>query len=336
MKGTVEVQSFESQALKGNPLSDPATRRVVVYLPAAHSTGKESFPVAYFLHGFGSGVDKWLAQANSWGLTVPERLDQLIESGKVPPFIGVFVDGWTALGGAQWMNSEATGRYSDYLARDVVSWVDQHYRTVKASAGRALIGHSSGGYGAMVNGRDHHDIFGHIACHAGDSAFEYAYLGDFWRAAGPLLQSGGLDKWFPDFVQRARETKMKGDDFSVINTVAMAAAYSPKKGAPLNLELPFDQETARLRQDVWAKWLENDPVRFIPKHLASFKKLRSIFLDAGSRDEFGLRWGTRMMAEELKKGGVDFLHEEFDDGHRDTSYRYDRSVLYLVPRMTRS
>ena len=85
----------------------------------------------------------------------------------------------------------------------------------------------------------------------------------------------------------------------------MAAAYSPKKGEPLNLELPFDQQNAKMRLDVWNRWLVHDPVRFVPKFLDSFRKLKTVFLDCGTRDEFNLRWGTRMVADDLKAAGVD-------------------------------
>jgi hypothetical protein len=121
----------------------------------------------------------------------------------------------------------------------------------------------------------------------------------------------------------------------VINTVAMAAAYSPVPGKPLGLELPIELETGRLREDVFARWLEKDPVRFIPRKMDAVRALQSFFLDCGTRDEFHLRWGARMVAKELQRAGVPHLHEEFEDGHMGINYRYDRSLGYLVPRMSR-
>jgi len=115
----------------------------------------------------------------------------------------------------------------------------------------------------------------------------------------------------------------------------MAAAYSPREGAPAGLELPFDPETARLRPEVWARWLAHDPVRFVPASLDSFRRLSSTFLDCGTRDEFHLRWGARMVVESLRAGGVEVLHEEFEDGHRDLNYRFDRSLSSILPRLSR-
>jgi len=104
----------------------------------------------------------------------------------------------------------------------------------------------------------------------------------------------------------------------------------------MGLELPFDLETARIRPDVWGRWLVNDPVRFVPRSLPAIGKMASLFIDCGIRDEFHLRWGARMLVEELRAAKIDVVHEEFEDGHMGINYRYDRSLLYLAPRLARS
>jgi enterochelin esterase-like enzyme len=175
MQGVLERQELQSPALEGNALGDPARRELTVYLPPGYAAGKARYPVAYFLHAFGSGGRGW-TNAAGFGLNVPERLDALVASGAIPPVIGVFPDGWTSLGGSQWVNSEATGRYRDYLARDVVGFVDRTYRTLPTAASRAVLGHSSGGYGVLVMGRYHPELFGHLGCQSGDAYFEYCYL----------------------------------------------------------------------------------------------------------------------------------------------------------------
>jgi S-formylglutathione hydrolase FrmB len=216
-----------------------------------------------------------------------------------------------------------------------VAFVEAKLGTLPRPEARAVVGKSSGGYGALVMGRHHPNVFGHVASHAGDAGFEYCYLPEFPRAASALL---GTDPaaWLEDLRRRARETKMRGDDHAPLNILAMAAAYSPRSGACAGLDLPFDPDTARLRPDVWERWLSHDPVRFVPRSIEAFRRLRSIFLDCGTRDEFNLRWGTRMVAESLLAGGVEVVHEEFDDNHRDTNYRYDRSLAFLLPRLAQS
>lgn len=335
MKGSIQLFQVFAGSLEGNPLNDPSTRTIPVYLPPGYADAPESrYPVVYFLHGFtGTGL-QWL-NTSPFTRTVPERLDALIAQG-APPCIGVFVDGWTSLGGSQWINSEGIGRYRDYVARDLVTFVDRTFRTVTKGTARALVGKSSGGYGALVISRFHPDLFAHIGVHSADAGFEYCYLHELPQAAGPLLKAGGIENWYRDFINRSLATKMKGEDHVVINMLCMAAAYSPKKGEPLGLELPIDLQTGRLRVDVWNRWLVHDPVRFTPKHLDVYKKLKTIFIDCGTRDEFNLRWGARLLADEFRAGGVEHVHEEFEDGHMGVNYRFERSLGYLLPRLDRS
>ena len=335
MKGTVQVREIPSAALEGNPLGDPAKRPTPIYLPPGYApSGTDRYPVVYFLHGFSGSGPGWL-NVSAFARTVPERLDALVEAGSVPAFIGVFVDGFTRLGGAQWENSESVGRYRDYLVRDVVGWVDRELRSVPKAAAGAVVGKSSGGYGALVMGRSHPDVFGHLGCHSGDAYFEYCYLPDFPKAAGVLARAGGVEAWYREFVRRTTETKPASEDHPTLNLIAMAAAYSPRKGEPMGFDLPFDLATGRVRPEVWSRWLVHDPVRFVSKHIDAFKKLKSVFLDCGTRDEFNLRWGARMVAQELKAAGLEVVHEEFEDGHMGINYRYDRSAAYLVPRLDR-
>jgi S-formylglutathione hydrolase FrmB len=334
MEGRLESAEIASPALEGNPLGDPPRRTVLLYLPPGFRDGGPPLPAVYFLHGFTGSVRSWTS-FQPFAPTVPERMDALVATGAIPAAVGVFVDGWTSLGGSQWVNSPAIGRYRDYVARDVVAFVDRRLGTIPRPEARAVVGKSSGGYGALVMGRHHPEVFGHVASHAGDAGFEYCYLMDFPKAAAALL---GTDPaaWLDGMRQRARETKLRGDDHPTLNTLAMAAAYSPREGAPLGLELPFDPGTARLRPDVWARWLEHDPVRFVPEGLDAFRRLQGIYVDCGTRDEFHLRWGARMIVESLRGAGIEVFHEEFEDGHRDVNYRYDRSLSFLVPQLARS
>jgi S-formylglutathione hydrolase FrmB len=337
MKGSVQVFEVFAGSLEGNPLGDSSTRKTPVYLPPGYAANvNERYPVAYFLHGFtGSGMS-WL-NTSPFTRNVPERLDALIAAGTIPPCIGVFIDGWTALGGSQWMNSEGIGQYRNYVARDIVGWADRTLRTVAKGGARALIGKSSGGYGAMVISRFHPDVFQHIGVHSGDAGFEYCYLHELPMALSPISKAGGIEPWFRDFKERAIATKMRGDDHTVINMLAMSAAYSPKKGEPLGLDMPVDLQTGRLKIETWNRWLVHDPVRFVPKHADAYRKLKSIFIDCGSKDEFNLRWGARIVIEELKNAKVEQLvHEEFEDGHMNVNYRFERSLQHLVPRLDRS
>jgi len=333
MRGRLEWLEIDSEALAGNPLGDPSRRPILLYLPPGYDGGRERYPTVYFLHGFTGGVRSWVNRT-AFQPSVPERLDALVASGAAPPAVGVFVDGFTALGGSQWIDSDAIGLYRRYLAHDVVAFVDARLRTVPAPGARAVVGKSSGGYGALVMGAHHPDVFGHHASHAGDAAFEYCYQPDFPRAAA-ALEGSDPAAWLEAMLRRARETRPAPSDHLTLNVLAMSAAYSPRPDAPLGLELPFEPGTARLREEVWARWLRCDPVRFVPRALDSFRRLRSTWIDCGTRDEYSLRWGARMVVEALRAGGLEPVHEEFEDGHGGIDYRYARSLSYLLPRLDR-
>ena len=334
MNGRLLELQLDSPALTGNPLGDPTRRPLFAYLPPGASDGA-GLPAAYFLHGYTGSGRSWL-NVSPWSPTVPERLDALVSAGEVPPLVGVFVDGWTALGGSQWINSPAMGRYQDYLADDVVAFVERTLSTRPDRQARAVLGKSSGGYGALRLGSDRPEVFAHLACHAGDAGFDWCYGPDLPRAAAALLAAGDAAAWLEAAVRRAGQTKLAGSDHPVLNVIAMSAAYSPDPGAPLGAGLPFELPSGRMRPAVWARWLEQDPVRFVPRSLQAFRTLSTVFLDCGTRDEFNLRWGARQVAEALRAGGVDVIHEEFEDGHLGINYRYDRSLRLLGARLARS
>ncbi len=67
-----------------------------------------------------------------------------------PEAVVVLVDGWTSVGGSQWIDSAGIGSYGTYLCDEVVPFVDERFPTLAEPSRRALQGKSSGGYGALV------------------------------------------------------------------------------------------------------------------------------------------------------------------------------------------
>lgn len=332
MHGKLVELEVASAALAGNPLGDPPRRPLLAWLPPGH--GERPLPAVYFLHGFGGSGRGWL-NVSAFQPTVPERIDAQVAAGELPPFVAVFPDGATGLGGTQWTDAPAVGRYQTYVAEDVVRAVEAQLGTLPRREARAVVGKSSGGYGALCMGRDRPDVFAHVGCHAGDACFEYCYLPDLPKAAAALLSAESPAAWLTEARRRARATRPGPDDFTVINVLAMAAHYSPDPAAPLGLALPFALPSGRLLPEVWARWLAEDPVRFIPGALAAYRRLATVFVDCGTRDEFNLRWGARMVVEALRAGGVEVVHQEFEDGHMGINYRYDMSLKVILPRLAR-
>jgi enterochelin esterase-like enzyme len=148
--GRLDEHVIDSEVLRSNRLGDPAERPLWVYVPPGYDDAPDrSYPAIYVIQGFTGQLDMWRNRPPMRAL-FPEAVDELFSDGATPQCIVVFVDCWTSLGGSQFVDSPATGRYHTYLCDEVVPWVDERYRTLAAAAHRGIAGKSSGGYGAMI------------------------------------------------------------------------------------------------------------------------------------------------------------------------------------------
>ena len=320
--GRVQLERVVSRALRGNPLGDPHVRTVPVYLPPGYDDGRRRYPVIYVLAGF-TGFGRMHLNRSHFVEALDQRLDRLILSGRMKPCIVVMPDCITAYGGSQYLNSRATGRYDTHLVRELVPYVDRHFRTLPGARHRAVVGKSSGGYGALVLGMLHPDVFGAVGSHSGDTCFEYCYLPDFPAACTDMGKAGGPAAWYRKF--QAKKKKAWAD-LKVLNIVAMTSCYSPDPRRPLGCDFPFDLRTGELRERVWRKWLAWDPVRMLPRHARALRGMRLLFLDAGIKDEWNLHLGARIFCSKARGLGIRHVYQEFDDGHLDVQYRYDVSL----------
>ncbi len=257
----------------------------------------------------------------------------MFAAGAAPHAIVVYLDAWTSYGGSQFVDSPGTGRYHSYLCDEVVPWVDGRYRTLAGAAHRAIAGKSSGGFGAMITPMLRPDLFGALATHAGDSLYELCYLPDFGECVRELRSyDGDIWHWWRDFTGRVAFTK-KADQM-LLGVLGVAACFSADSdGTP---ELPFDSRTAVLREEVWQRWLDWDPVRMVPRHAAALRSLRGIWIDAGSADDFYLDLGAEAFRAALTRAGVPdevIRFELFDGTHSGIDYRYPLSLAWLCERI---
>jgi len=324
LQGTVKILNHMSRVLKDNPLGDPISRELYVYLPPGYD-GAKRFPVVYCLTGF-TGRGKMLLNDSAFSPNLMQRMDKLIDEGKSKPLIVVMPDCFTHFGGSQYINSTATGNYEDYLTSELIEFVDENLQTIPDRNSRAVMGKSSGGYGALICGMRHADRFGLICSTAGDCYFEMCYLSDLPKAFRAI--KGDPEKLLAKFWN---EEETKGaNDFAGLNIIGMSACYSPNGS---DFDLPFDLGTGELRDEIWQKWLRHDPVRLVENSVENLRSLRLLFIDAGTRDEFALDIGARVLVERLKKHNIPHLHEEFDDGHFNISYRYNRSLELISEKI---
>lgn len=321
--GHVELLRIDSEVLKGNAAGDPHVRTVPVYLPPSYDEQPDRrFPTAYVLTGF-TGRGRMLLNDNLWNPPLDVRMDALVAAG-CGEMILVMPDCATRYGGSQYLDSSATGRYETHLVAELVPQIDRRFRTLAAREHRAILGKSSGGYGAMVQGMRHAEVFGALACHSGDMYFEYCYRGDIPKFCSRVQNAGGLGMWFEGF-EAARQKKH--EDMVALNILGMAASYSPNPAAvPFGIDLPCDLVTGAFRQDVWDRWLELDPIHMLDRHADALRSMALVYLDCGIRDEWNLHLGMRLFAARLDTLKISHERHEFDDGHMSVQYRYDESL----------
>jgi S-formylglutathione hydrolase FrmB len=334
LAGRFDEHLFASELLRGNPLGDPHERPLWVYLPPGYDDQPASrYPSVYVIQGYTGYLPRWWNR-EPFRQPFPETADAVFATGQAPPAILVYVDAWTSYGGSQFVDSAGTGRYHSYLCDEVVPWVDQHYRTMADRDHRAITGKSSGGFGAMITPMLRPDLFGALASHAGDALYEYSYLRDFGDAVRKLRPyDGNIFSWWDDF--RSRTSFTKDADGALVGLLGVAACFSARDdGTP---ELPFDPRTGVLREQVWQRWLDWDPVRMVPRYADALRSLHSVWVDAGTRDDYLLDVGAEAFVAALRSAGIgdDVLRFElFEATHAAIEYRYPLSLAWLCQRMS--
>jgi hypothetical protein len=328
LHGDVRVDYVASAALAENALGDPSERPVAVYLPPQYDTlGSRRYPVLYVLHGYTGDVAALLG-SRPWEVNVFQWIDRLIRESRMPPAILVAVDGFTRLGGSQYVDSIHNGNYATYTVRDVVGHVDRAYRTIAAEGGRAVLGKSSGGFGSIHLVMKHPGIFCAFASHSGDAYFRFAHIPAFPTVQRTLEKHDADIATFVDAFER--QHKRAPADYTTMEMLAYAAAYSPRGARAFDLDLPFDVRTGELNDEVFARWLAFDPAERVAEHLAELGRLRLRYLDCGRRDEYGLDIGARVTTQRMRDAGLEVRYEEFDDDHRNVGYRYEISLPALA------
>jgi len=176
----------------------------------------------------------------------------------------------------------------------------------------------------------HPDIWSAVACHSGDMLFELCYASDFPTFCTIIKRAGGLQARYQAFQTHIQKTE---EDMTALNVIAMAACYSPDPElAPFPFRLPFDLETCERLPDVWERWQANDPVQMVEDRCfqEALRSLKLPFFDCGSRDQYLLHFGARLLARKLAKLGILHEYEEFDDDHSNIAYRYNVSLPKLA------
>jgi enterochelin esterase-like enzyme len=304
---TVERIKIHAAALEGNLEKNTIDRDVFVFLPPSYANDKRRrYPVVYALHGYSIGAEQWTKEIH-----VPQTIEGAFALG-AREMIVVVPDSKTLHNGSMYSSSTTVGDFENFIARDLVSYVDQHYRTIPNRMSRGLVGHSMGGYGATRIGMKHSDVFGSLyimsPCCLSPRMF--------------LPQNSNLAKTLEAVKTAEDAAKLP---FGARATLASAAAWSPNpNNPPLYLDLPTkDGET---QPDVLARWAANAPLAFVDQYISSLRQYRGIALDVGDQD--GLRVDTAKLHEVLDKYGIANSFEQYEGTHTSkVADRFQNHVL---------
>lgn len=352
LAGRLVWVEHQSRVLADNPLGDPALRSFPVWLPPQYDLPAHKgrrYPVFFELAGYlGSGQGR--ANWRPLDENVPERAARLIHEKALGPVILVFPDCFTALGGTQYINSSAMGRYADYLTREIVPFIDREFRTLPSRDHRGVFGKSSGGYGAIVQGMKYPEVWGGVANHSGDAYFDFVYRSDWPNTLNVLAryrqpparpglarfkEDSRLEKGLDDgrvgrFLEQVwGEAKPGHAETHALMNLCMAASYDPDPRAPNGFRLPFHLDSGALIPERWSRWLAQDPVHMVAHHAKALKSLKALFIDCGWRDQYHIHYGCRQLSGALHRFRVPHRYEEFDDTHSGIDYRLDRSLPFL-------
>lgn len=304
----VERIKIHGTALEGNLEGDAVDRDVLVFLPPSYDRQKSRrYPVVYALHGYSIGAEQWSKEIH-----VPQTIEGAFARG-ANEMIVVLPDSRTIHNGSMYSSSVTTGDFERFIARDVVAYIDAHYRTFPNRLSRGLVGHSMGGYGATRIGMKHSDVFG--------SLYIMSPCCLSPRQAGPAN---------PEMEKILEAVKTPEDSarlsFPARAQLAAAAAWSPNpKNPPLYLDLP--RKGGEPQPDVLAKFAANAPLAFIDQYIGNLRQYRAISIDVGDKD--GLRVDSARLHEVLDKYGIANSYELYQGTH--TSAVAVRFQNYVLP-----
>lgn len=299
--GRLEDESHHGASLGGNLLGETSQREVLVYVPPGYDAEPDRrYPLVVLLHAWGVGPDSWLGGERSYeGMDVTGVLDELIDAGAIEPLIVALPDAQTSLGGSWYVDSPATGRWEDYVSRDLVEWLDGRYRTLPDRASRGIVGQSMGGYGALRIAMRQASVFGAVLSMSAPVLVDPNLPGDAaWEAA--------LD---------ADPDDLAGASLLARLTWSKAVAFSPDPTQPpLYARLPAERADGGIQRvdHVWRQWLSAALTPQIPGLAPDLRTLR-IRLEVGADDP--LRSETEALADTLEEHDVSHELVIFEGDH---------------------
>lgn len=317
----MDTLQFASRLLQNNPLGDPVTRRIAVFLPDA-ATNNSPLPIVYYLPGFGNSSENAISNPTNW-LRAVDRIAR-----DVRPVMIVIPDARTRWLGSQYLNSSAQGNYADYICEEVVSQVESHYGVAAGGSNRIIAGHSSGGFGALRLGMMKPRLFGAVIALSPDS--------DFNQSHWPLVVLPAVTNMPPARIQslmRQPPGSPPPENGDLLYALALSAAYAPRGVRhPGEFDWICDA-TGRVRTEVWKRWLANDPLTLVSRKKTPFGSWQKVCVEGAAQDEYGANVGARKIYNALLSHHVPCAFFEPPGHHNDhVMERLQRGLAWVFDR----
>lgn len=309
--GTVEHVKVHSVSLEGNLQGNSPERDAFVYLPPSYGTEPaRRYPVVYILHGWGPSGEQFTGT-----IDLKPGTDRAVASGSAREMIVVVPDALSVLGGSMYSTSLTSGDFEGFIARDLVAYVDQHYRTIARRESRGLAGHSMGGYGTLRIGMKYPDTYSSL--YAMSSCCLVPYTGD-----GRGIAEAASIKSLEEAKSAPLGTRLQ---------LTLASAWSPNPAKPpLYVDLPT--ENGEARPLALTKWNANVPLAMIDQYIPNLYKYEAIGLEVGLQD--GLIGSNRTLSDVLTAYGISHIYETYFGDHTNkVPVRYETRVLPFFSTM---
>ena len=304
---TLERIKVHAPSIEGNLEGNSADRDVIVVLPPSYRADpSRRFPVVYALHGYSIGAEQWIKE-----IRIPQVAEDAFAKG-VPEMIVVLPDSKTLHNGSVYSRSVTTGDFETFISKDLVAYIDGHYRTIPDRKSRGLVGHSMGGYGATRIGMKHADVFGALYIMS-PGGLQGRPIGA--PTAEILAQIAGVHSL-------AEATQLP---FAARGLLAMSSAWSPDPNKPpLFLDLPF--KDGKPDPDVLARWTANSPFAMLDQYVPNLRRYSAIAMDVGDKDT--LVGDTRRWHDMLAAYGIASSFEIYPGTHTSAvAFRFEDHVL---------
>lgn len=314
LKGKIIVERINSSSLQNNGGENPV-RRVTIYLPPNYDQTTNRYPVIYYLHGFTWNDSLQIASDH-----FDQLLDKAISQRKIRPVIVVMPDEYTQYRGSYYTNSTLTGNWADFTTKELVSYVDQHYRTIADKESRGITGHSMGGHGAIKLGMLSPDVFSSVYALSPATLTLFSEFG-----------AGGTAFRRAQSITSKEELTTGRNEFVANVVVAMGRTYSPNTSKPpfyCDLPYTYKGDSVIVNQKVLEIWNRNLPLYMVDQYADNIRKLKVLKLDWGRNEEFThIPLTCKMFSQKLESLGIHHYAEEYIGTHSNKLWTEDGRAL---------